>query len=1008
MTKTRLCHRPSRQNFSQQYTCSSLVNESEVSGSGGLASPAQSRRRVHHPRSLPQHPHRRRKVSAPPELQQHLGGSPIQPSHAHGYHHHPHHHYQGGANPDHSGDNKSSSTVSNTPEYILSLSPQTHVSTGFYSGSDSGVPSEYSYTTGSWAPPVTTVGGVVRRDVILPENNNINNGSGNINLSPSVSVDDLAAQRQTTEHLQQQQAPTFYQSSDSECESVDDVQISQGRHKVSSRGGGMNNPAYTHTETTAPMVLPVGSPPPLSRISTEPIMTSPSPSMPGSSGVYGAHGRRHSHNMVLQLNLQGAPHSVPISSLAPGRSVSMVSLTGQQQGSVPSIYPNLHNDNQSIYSDVGYNPPPVFQHLTGAQASPPAGIVKVVESQHHHSHNPLGDVVGVPTSVNTNIPDHHHDPNNPQPTEECEKKSWFQHTLSENMSIIYAVFLVTLGLVIYLADTFSGHDSAMAEGFNVFLISTQLLWLFFVHVDVRRYVSLISRALDEAKTRQVNKDDQVHLEPTGDGQYQLRFNVPEAPRTVPQYYGFTSGRHGGSLYLKIGATVFCLGYLIHTGLNLGQKILYLTEDDPVFDDCTCTTDVVMSVLMPVYAFYQLFFIFKYSNLIINRRVVLSRFGIMHCIAASLCFWVYTIMQETLQAIFMKKSHGGSYDSTTDASVATAAALMSGDDDSEEMDDEDVNPYTGSKLSGGYSTASSWSINYGCEKDTHLSDMINATTPYLYPFSIEFNILMVGLWILLWENIGKIERHTHIPSVEVTYEEDNSKSLTSNLIIYVDCHASNRGLFAGLLMTVATVISIILFFIFSSSDDQQTRDVGAYVNGISEVILLLCMLITAFIAYNSIRMLDVIKHGMSSVDDILLYVCLPCIFLYAFFSMVPSINAGNYLSVSVSILQVSQVILQTALICDGLRRCSNDQSLQHKKPGREVITYLVVTNVAMWLLQTFEIKSAEGNATLYYFYGKELWTLLSHLTLPLALFYRFHSSVCLADMWKASYEAEEAH
>lgn len=317
----------------------------------------------------------------------------------------------------------------------------------------------------------------------------------------------------------------------------------------------MNNPAYTHTETTAPVVLPVGSPPPLSRISTEPIMTSASPSMPTTSSAVNLQSRRHSHNMVLQLNLQGAPHPVPIGSLAPGRSVSMVSLTGQQQqqGSVPSIYPNLQNDTQSIYSDVGYNPPPAFQHLTGAQTSPPTGIVKVVESQHHHNHNPLGEVIGAPTVANGN-PDHHHDPNAPHPTEESEKKSWFQHTLSENMSIIYAVFLVTLGLVIYLADTFSGHDSAMAEGFNVFLISTQLLWLFYVHVDVRRYVSLISRALDEARTRQVNTDDQVHLEPTGDGQYQLRFNVPEAPRTIPQHYGFTSGRHGGSLYLKIGAT----------------------------------------------------------------------------------------------------------------------------------------------------------------------------------------------------------------------------------------------------------------------------------------------------------------------------------------------------------------------------------------------------------------------------------------------------------------------
>lgn len=81
------------------------------------------------------------------------------------------------------------------------------VSTGFYSGSDSGVPSEYSYTTGSWAPPVS-VGGVVRRDTNLPE--------ATTTLSPSVSVDDLAGQRQTTEHLQH--SATFYQSSDSECE----------------------------------------------------------------------------------------------------------------------------------------------------------------------------------------------------------------------------------------------------------------------------------------------------------------------------------------------------------------------------------------------------------------------------------------------------------------------------------------------------------------------------------------------------------------------------------------------------------------------------------------------------------------------------------------------------------------------------------------------------------------------------------------------------------------------
>lgn len=128
-------------------------------------------------------------------------------------------------------------------------------------------------------------------------------------------------------------------------------------------------------------------------------------------------------------------------------------------------------------------------------------------------------------------------------------------------------------------------------------------------------------------------------------------------------------------------------------------------------------------------------------------------------------------------------------------------------------------------------------------------------------------------------------------------------------------------------------------------------------------------IAGLLAYNSIRHMDIIKHSISNVDDILLIICIPCILLYAFFSMVPSVLEGDILFVSVYILQVVQATLQTVLIGDGLRRCSNSSSLQQKKPGREVITFLVVANVALWLLETFEIKSDAGNADKYEFYGK---------------------------------------
>ena len=182
----------------------------------------------------------------------------------------------------------------------------------------------------------------------------------------------------------------------------------------------------------------------------------------------------------------------------------------------------------------------------------------------------------------------------------------------------------------------------------------------------------------------------------------------------------------------------------------------------------------------------------------------------------------------------------------------------------------------------------------------------------------------------------------------------------------------------------------------------------YVNGSSELIFLTVMGVAGVFTYLSIRHLDVIKSHISNVDDILLAICIPFILLFALFSMVPSIANGDGLFVTVYIFQILQTILQTALIGDGLRRCANSFSMQQRKPGRELVTFLLVANVAMWLLETFEIKTDASNDEKYEFYGKNLWKVLSHVTLPLALFFRFHSSVCLADMWKCSYEPDSDH
>ena len=40
-----------------------------------------------------------------------------------------------------------------------------------------------------------------------------------------------------------------------------------------------------------------------------------------------------------------------------------------------------------------------------------------------------------------------------------------------------------------------------------------------------------------------------------------------------------------------------------------------------------------------------------------------------------------------------------------------------------------------------------------------------------------------------------------------------------------------------------------------------------------------------------------------------------------------------------------------------------------------------------------------------FFGPTAWPIIMNTSLPLVLFYRFHVSVCLADMWSLVYKPE---
>ena len=97
----------------------------------------------------------------------------------------------------------------------------------------------------------------------------------------------------------------------------------------------------------------------------------------------------------------------------------------------------------------------------------------------------------------------------------------------------------------------------------------------------------------------------------------------------------------------------------------------------------------------------------------------------------------------------------------------------------------------------------------------------------------------------------------------------------------------------------------------------------------------------------------------------------------------------------SLATLVQTTLQTVFILDASSRFAYTNEQVKKKPGREVVTFLLVCNLAMWAINTLETNRADSHPIQVEFYGGDwAWPIITHVSMPLAIFYRFHSTVCL--------------
>ena len=92
-------------------------------------------------------------------------------------------------------------------------------------------------------------------------------------------------------------------------------------------------------------------------------------------------------------------------------------------------------------------------------------------------------------------------------------------------------------------------------------------------------------------------------------------------------------------------------YYLRTTVYNKLNLYFLSDfSDVTRSDCGNPWAMVSSICQVIYLFLQLFMIFKFSNVIVNRSKRLARLAFMHCIASAICFWISAIINETMDNI----------------------------------------------------------------------------------------------------------------------------------------------------------------------------------------------------------------------------------------------------------------------------------------------------------------------------------------------------------------------
>ncbi|XP_041359648.1 proton channel OtopLc-like [Gigantopelta aegis] len=559
----------------------------------------------------------------------------------------------------------------------------------------------------------------------------------------------------------------------------------------------------------------------------------------------------------------------------------------------------------------------------------------------------------------------------PQPNSQQPSKNSVQvneHLLDSlfvNLSALYAMLLIILGAVIPVSETFTKERRPyLFQGFYIYLFAGSIFFLIFMYICVLRSRNCRWPCQKKRRNPLVNALYRKTLN--------RNFSFDDSPHS-----------HTGSFYLRLGAVAFGIGSMIKNGLMFGDYF-----ESNVSHFCDDVIYGIRPVVHLVFTFSQLYFVFLHSKVCVHRYKVISRFGFMHMVATNLCVWLGNIVEETLVEIRENKL----VEKTSTPSpprINLSVRLV--------KNTSRLAPPT--TLAAPAQTT--MSHHYDCSGESLMRSVVEESGPYLYPCSVEYSLICAGILYIMWKNIGR----KGITQDQEELREAKSKAQRVSL----DCTGSSRGLFLGILVLVAVVITVITFFVLVRSEGGN--EAAIMLEHLSEIVIYIVTSLAVILAFYKMHALRFLPGKGMDLEQKLIILALAGIYVFSLLSIIAAAfipgKTQSLLIIVSSVLRMFQATIQTVFILNSLHRCAHLKDQEKQKPGREFVTFLLMVNIAMWIINTFEVQQSEANPVQIDFYGILPWNIFTHISSPLAIFYRFHSTVCLSNIWKHAWKRKRA-